>query len=223
MMNIAEEAYIELFKKEPDRAVIIEYSGRYKEYNARITMTRKEIKIAMSKTWRGVSKDIQKGLMQELMVRIFNNKMQTINMDLYTNFIKSLPKYTTKTQTHPILEQSFARVNEQMFSGKIEQPNLKMGKGVNQLGKYEYATDTVTISKILLGEERLLDYVMYHELLHKKHQFKANAGRHRHHTKAFLREEKKFPESEKLEDELGKLIKKNKKLTTSKWYKPISL
>ncbi|MBW3018717.1 hypothetical protein KY329_00845 [Candidatus Woesearchaeota archaeon] len=219
-MNVAEEAYAELFGK--NKEVILEYSGRYKEYNARITMTANKIKISMSKAWRGISRDIQKGLVQELMVRLFDKKINTIHMDLYSNFIKSLPKYTTKTKTHPVLEQSFIRVNSAFFGDKIEQPNLKIGNGVNQLGKYEYATDTVTISRLLLEKPELLDYVMYHELLHKKHKFKAVAGRHSHHTAAFRRDEKSYPGSEQLEKELEKHIKNHKKLTTSRWYKPIS-
>jgi len=220
-MSIAEEAYIELFNKQPEREIIVEYSGRYKEYNAKITMTRNQIKLGMSKVWRGISRDIQKGLIQELLVRLFEKKINTIHMDLYSNFIKSLPKYTTKTKTHPILEDSFNRVNSRFFNEKIEQPNLKIGKGINQLGKYEYATDTVTISRILLDEQELLDYVMYHELLHKKHKFKAVAGRHRHHTGAFRRDERAYPNSERLEAELERHIRKHKKVTTAWWRKPI--
>ena len=225
-MNIIEESYKELFGKEPTKNLSIKYSGRYKAYNARIVMDKNDITVHASKTWRGISKDIQKGLIQELMVKLFNFKKHTINMDLYSNFIKSLPRYTVKTQTDAILEESFNRVNEKQFGGRIEQPNLIWGKGISQLGKYEYATDTVSISRILAERADLLDYVMYHELLHKVHKFKAYAGRHRHHTTKFKKDEEAYPNQQFLEKELGKQISRSKSPLLSsinrKLYKALS-
>ena len=92
----------------------------------------------------------------------------------------------------------------------MDEPNLKIGKGINRLGTYEYATDTITISEILILHTMLLDYVLYHEMLHKKHQYSSKKGRHRHHSKEFLEEEKKFPNAQELEEELKKLIAKKK-------------
>lgn len=215
-MNLIEQAYNELY---PDNSkkLILKYSGRFKGYNANIRMTRDEIVVNASKQWRGVSPDIQKGLLQELLVRLFKTKRQTINMDLYHHFIKSLSSVALKTHTHPVLEQSFGRVNERFFNGMMEEPNLRIGGGVNRLGTYEYATNTVTISKILLENEELMDYVMYHELLHKKHQYKAKSGRQMHHSRQFKQDEKRFPNAEELELGLNRLVRKNKRKFSWFW------
>jgi len=210
-MNILEQAYRELY---PDnlnlRQMFLKYSGRFKGYNANIRMNSGSITVNLGKNWRGVSPDIQKGLLQELLVRLFKTKKQTISMELYHNFIKSLSNVAPKTHSHPVLEQSFRRVNNAFFNGMMEQPNLKIGNGVNRLGTYEYATDTVTISRILLENASLMDYVMYHELLHKKHQYSAKRGRQLHHSTRFKRDEEKFPDSRNLEVELNRLVRKNK-------------
>jgi hypothetical protein len=211
-MSIIEQAYKELYpNSNQTRNFILKYSGKFKGYNANIRMNFSSITINASKQWRTVSPDIQKGLFQELLVRLFKTKKQTINMDLYHNFIKSLSNVAPKTHTHPILEKSFQRVNEMFFNGMMTQPNLKIGNGVNRLGTYEYATDTITISNILLENEELMDYVIYHEMLHKKHQYTAKKGRSLHHSHAFIEEERKFPNSKHLEVELHKLVRKNKK------------
>jgi len=215
-MRLLEESYEELFPR-TTRNLVLKYSGRFKGYNANIRMTRNEIVVNASKKWRGVSKDIQKGLFQELLVRVLKEKKQTINMELYHNFIKCLPKVVPKTKTHPLLERSFRRVNEEFLGGLMEQPNLVIGNGVNRLGTYEYATDTITISKILLDDQELMDYVMYHEMLHKKHQYKSKEGRQVHHSRAFKREEKRFPNAELLEKGLGKLVKNNKRKFSFSW------
>ena len=76
------------------------------------------------------------------------------------------------------------RVNEKYFYGMILVPNLKWGnKSLSQLGTYDYGTDTITVSRILEKESILLDYVMYHEILHKKIKFKEKNGRSIHHSK----------------------------------------
>jgi len=208
-MNILKEAYEEVFG-EPKKELILEYSGKFKGYNANIRMNITSIKINASKEWKNVSPEIQKGLLQELLIRIKKpkNKRQTLNMDLYHHFIKTLSQIAPKTQTHPILEQSFKRVNEQFFNGLIPQPNLKLGKGTRRLGTYEYATDTITITEKLLEKPHLMDYVMYHEILHKKHQYTSKAGHSRYHTHAFRKEEKKYPNAEQLEKELTQIPKR---------------
>lgn len=210
-MSALEEAYHDLFPEKKVPACFLEYSGRLKPYNGRIQIRGSSMKIVMSKTWRGVSPEIQKGLFQELMVRVFKARKQTINMELYHNFIRNLSRVAVKKKTHPILEESFSRVNSLLFSGIMEQPNLKVGKGINRLGTYEYATDTITISQILLDNPELMDYVMYHELLHKKHQYKNHIGRCTHHSREFLQDEIKFPNAEFLERELERLVMRERK------------
>jgi len=209
-MNLLEHAFQDLYGKDPNKPLFLKYSGRFREYGGNIRMTGNEITAQLSKTWRGVSPEIQQGLLQELLVKLFKTKKQTIRMDLYHNFIRSLPNVMPKTESDPLLETSFERVNGLMFNGLMEQPNLKFGKGINRLGTYEYATDTVALSKNLLENMQLLDYVMYHELLHKKHQYTAKAGRQAHHSRAFKEDERKFPNAEILEKELEKLVRRKK-------------
>lgn len=213
-MNLLHKAYVELFPDRPASYVFnVSYSGRFRGYNANIRKSWSTITVNLSKEWKGVSPDIQLGLLQELLVRLTKSKTQTINMDLYHNFMRSLPSVAPKTETHPILEESFDRVNSTFFNSMMERPNLRISAGLNRVGTYEYGTDTVSISNILLEDPLLMDYVMYHELLHKKHQYKANHGRSRHHSAAFRTDEKKFPNAELLERRLAMHARKHK----SRW------
>ncbi|MBW3016636.1 hypothetical protein KY309_03440 [Candidatus Woesearchaeota archaeon] len=217
-MNLLEQAYLELFpEKRERRTFLLRYSGHFRGYNASVRMTRDSIVVSASKKWKDVSSDIQKGLYQELLVRLFKTKKHSVNIDLYHNFIKSLSFVAPKTLSHPVLEESFNRVNAHFFNSLLEQPNLRVGKGVSRLGTYEYSTDTVTISAILLENVSLLDYVMYHELLHKKHQYKNKPGRQTHHGKSFREHEKKFPGAERLELELNNLVRKHKRRRSWFW------
>src|SRR3989344_181319 len=139
-------------------------------------------------------------------VKVRKDKRNTASMDLYNTFLKNIHMVIPKTENDSVLEDSFNRVNEKYFFGMLEKPNLAWGNNsFRKLGSYEYGTDTITISRILEPETELLDYVMHHEMLHKKLQYKSKNGRSVHHSPEFKRFEKKFENSALLEKKLQKL------------------
>ena len=75
-----------------------------------------------------------------------------------------------KTNIDFDLKRSFDRINNQYFYDQIEIPNLCWGHfSKRKFATYDYQTDTIKFSKILQNQNiELIDYVMYHELLHKK-------------------------------------------------------
>lgn len=213
-MNLAEKAFKMLY---PDRDfnydVSLRYSGRFKPYNANAGICRNKLAFNLSKKWKGVSDDIIIGLIQNLFLRLFKDNKKTVNIDLYNIFIKKLHLAIPKTRTDPILEESFNRVNGRYFYSIIEQPNLKWGlNALRTLGSYEYQTDTITVSSIFRNAPLvLLDYIMHHEMLHKKHKFNIKGRRSYHHTSVFKKDEKSFEEQEMIEKELKKFCRKYKR------------
>jgi len=207
-----EAAFRAIFpRKEFDYLPEINYSGRFKGYNANARLQDKKLIFNMSKSWRTVDNAIKIGLIQELIVRLFKKKVHTFNMDLYNIFLHKVHIGIPKTNIEPMLLQSFVRINAQFFYNTMELPNLIWGRdSINKLGSYDYGTDTVSMSKILKDDLELLDYVMHHELLHKKHKFKSKYGRTHAHTKAFRDDEKKYPNQPILENRLGRLARQKK-------------
>lgn len=131
-------------------------------------------------------------------------------MELYNIFLKKVHVAVPKTKKDSVLEASFLRVNERFFFGVIDIPNLEWGKGIGRLGSYDFGTDTVSISCVLREDLDLLDYVMYHELLHKKLKFESKNGKTRSHTRLFREKEKLFPDHAILEKRLSRVCRKNK-------------
>jgi predicted metal-dependent hydrolase len=190
----------------------LRYSKAFKGYNANIKLYNNILEARLSKKWYTISREIQLGLIQSLLIRLFKEKKNTTNIDLYNNFIKNVHIAIPKTNSHPLLEESFNRVNEKYFLDLIEQTNLEFNNSVNKLGSYEYGLDTITISKYLKEmPQEMLDYVMYHEMLHKKHKFKNIGIKTNHHTKEFKEEERKFENSHQIEKQLRYLVTKTKK------------
>jgi len=166
----------------------IKYSGQFKGFNANVLKKNNFLQFKLSKNWRGVNRDIKIGLIQELLLKILKEKSKkTLSQDLYNIFLKEVHIAIPKTKSHPVLKQSFSKINGTYFDNLLELPNLVWIDSVNKLGSYEYGTDTISMSRILEPHEHLLDYVMHHELLHKKHKFKQSktGNRNLHHTREF--------------------------------------
>ncbi|MEM4260331.1 MAG: hypothetical protein QXG00_03775 [Candidatus Woesearchaeota archaeon] len=208
-MNIAERALAELFpEKKEERTIIVKYSRAFSDYNANVKFSTSTIQFRLSYKWKEVSDEIKVGLIQMFLLKIYNEKKNTINIELYEKFIKHMSTYAVKNQSDPILEESFKRVNEKYFNGFIEQPNLKWSnQNFRKLGSYEYVTDTITISNIFEKEKELLDYIMYHECLHKKLKYYSKNGRSFHHTTLFREMEKKF-DNPQIEKKLNEFLRK---------------
>ena len=213
-MKLAEQAFNELFpeKNLEEYQFEIKYTGRFKPYNANVRCRRNSLQFNLSKKWRTISKDIQIGLIQGLMLRVFKEKNNTINMDLYNYFMKNLHISVQKTNTDPTLEKSFDRTNEKYFFGLLEKQNLAWHNSIRRLGSYEYGSDTISISRVLLEDSGLMDYVVYHEMLHKKFKFNSSNGRTCHHTREFKEMERKFENSMEMEQRIKGIGRKRNRL-----------
>ena len=213
MSSLIEEAFNQLYpEKELKYSVSLKYSRKFKPYNANVKRYENNLIFNLSRDWKKISKEIQIGLIQELMIKILKDKNKTINMELYNLFMKNVHLAVPKTKTDAILEESFNKVNEAYFNGMLDKPNLQWGNdSTSKLGSYEYGSDTITISSIFRNaNQQLLDYVMYHEMLHKKFKFQNNNGRNIHHSSEFKKMEAKFENRDLIEREISKLAKKHR-------------
>lgn len=110
------------------------------------------------------------------------------------------------------LNKSFGRVNREYFKSTLGKPKLtwSLRRARRTLGRYDPEGDVVFISRILDSPEipeELLDFIMYHELLHKKHGIKKKGGRARVHTPQFRKDERKFRNYQKMKALMEKLAK----------------
>jgi hypothetical protein len=197
-----------------NRMIVLTYSGHFNNYNANVRYTKARIEFNLSNLWKNIDEDIQKGMIESLIIKMFKiRNIKTDNMKMYESFMKGLSKYAKKHRYDPELSKSFDRVNEKFFEGGMEKSNLVFAnESFRKLGSYEYGTDTIYISTIFkdlpIEEQKHLDYVIYHKLLHKKHTFNVKNGRHQAHTTAFRNYEKKFGSN--AEQELNAWLRKKR-------------
>jgi hypothetical protein len=96
------------------------------------------------------------------------------------------------------LAESFDRVNREYFAGTMGRPHLSWSRALTRrkFGHYDHVRDWVMISSTLDQPQvpaLVVDFLMYHELLHKKHGIRwSTGGRGYAHTAIFYADERKF-------------------------------
>lgn len=207
-MDIVQKALQEL-GVEREFITSIKYSDHFKAYGANIRLYNNNIILKLSRSWKPISEEIRIGLAQELLVSLLKVKKHTMNMDIYNNFIKHLHIAIPKEKPDQMLLDSFNRVNERYFNGMMDIPNIVWGDyTTRKLGSYDYRNDTIVMSKVVEKNQQFLDFVMHHELLHKKHKFTSKKGRSLYHSTAFRKEEQQFDGYEEVEQELKKHLRR---------------
>jgi hypothetical protein len=95
------------------------------------------------------------------------------------------------------LDAIFARLNRRYFNRTLVKPTLSWSqrKTKSILGHHDYTHDTIVISRSLDSPTvppYVIEYVLFHEMLHLKHRPRVVNGRRLYHTAAFRADEHRF-------------------------------
>lgn len=114
------------------------------------------------------------------------------------------------------LDAVFDRVNERFFGSAMERPQIAWSRRPTRrvFGHYQFGRDRLTLSLSLDSDavpEFVVDFIMFHELLHKKHGLTRISERLYAHTAAFRAEEKGFPQYPEAQRELARLARRTRR------------
>lgn len=110
------------------------------------------------------------------------------------------------------LVEVFDRVNAAYFAGAMPRPRLSWSRTMTRrkFGHYDHVRDWVMVSSTLDQPHVppfVVDFLMFHELLHKKHGVRWVNGRGMAHTAAFYADEKRFDRHAEAEAWLSRLAR----------------
>ena len=108
------------------------------------------------------------------------------------------------------LEAVFRKVNKVYFGAELNMPKLAWSKipTRRKFGHYQPNSDTLIVSQTLDNAAvpvYVVEFIMYHELLHKKLGTRVINGRHYAHTPEFKETERRFAAYDAAQDFLKKL------------------
>lgn len=219
-MDLIQEAFQRLFPERSfDFQAVLKYNKKLGDFNANIRLRENLLRVNLNHKWKEIEPEIKIGLIQTLLLKMLGKKYgerqrgRTFNIELYNNFVKKIPSFTPKTKTEPSLEEAFQRVNQNYFSGRLEKPNLSWGAAsFRKLACYNFHNDTVVVSSVFKeAREEVLDYLLYHELLHKKEKFDYKNNRNYFHTPKFKKAERLFFNKKQIEKQINQTVRQYKR------------
>ncbi len=136
---------------------------------------------------------VSTGSMQQVMAATTGEAYQSIQAELEA--LSGVEAHAAGV--HRDLATSFDRVNARYFGGDLDRPRLTWSRSFTgrKFGHYDSIRDAVMITCSLdraQVPEQALDFVVYHELLHKKLGESWRNGRATAHTPEFRRQERLF-------------------------------
>ena len=111
---------------------------------------------------------------------------------------------------HHDLAASFDRVNAAYFHGSMSRPHLVWSRtfAARKFGHYDHARDTVMVNMVLDRKtlpECTVDFIVYHELLHKQLGIIWQSNRMGVHTPEFRERERQFKQYDQAKAIIRKL------------------
>lgn len=202
--------------------------------NHTIRVRNGKVFVRIAEVCREMPPDAHKGLAFILVAKLLRKKVPAQARAIYSNFIKTQEIQakavenkrergrkiitTSKGEAYD-LDVIFERVNLLYFQNSIPKPVLTWSsrKTFRILGHHDSTHETIVISRSLDSKKvphYVVEYVVFHEMLHIHHPTTHRNGRRYNHTPAFRRDERKFAfydEAEKWIESNVKNLKRNAK------------
>jgi len=169
--------------------------------------------VRLSDTLEGAPETVLRALAHILLAKLYRKPIAASANKEYNRYVRSEPVSKraetvrrargTKRGLGPAgkvydLEEIFEQLNREYFHGLMARPALTWSehKARRLLGHYDAAHNTIMVSSILDAAKvprYVVEYLVYHEMLHLVHPVKMRAGRRCVHPKAFQLDEARFP------------------------------
>jgi hypothetical protein len=151
----------------------------------------------------------QKNTTASEIIRKFSLSEECSDVLLELDLIAQIATETAQGNTYN-LDHLFSIINHQYFAGNMSKPRLMWSSILShrKLAHYERTRDRIVISKILDHDripQYLVEFILYHELLHKHHGIQWLNGKCMVHTPEFKRSERKFSQFQAAEAFLKKM------------------
>ena len=184
----------------------------YININHTIRVRNGRVKVRIWEEFKIAPTEIHRALADILVAKLLRKPAPAVQRRTYTKYINSTEiqeiarankkRKGRKLITSPIgsvynLETIFDKLNLIYFSGELSKPTLSWSnrKTFRRLGHFDSTHEVIVISKSLDRRsvpKFVVEYVVYHEMLHIYHPTIYKNGRKYNHTPAFKKDEKKF-------------------------------
>ena len=214
--QVFEDAYRELRPRAPMPETRIEFFS-FANVNNTIRLREGKLLVRLSDLLEGAPKSVLRAIAHILLAKMYRRPVDRDQAARYRRYVSSHHmsrkahlvrqmrgrKLIVSAQGHTYdLEAIFDELNARFFHGLLARPQMTWSSehARNRLGHYDPAHNAIVVSRVF-DQTRVpryvVEYIVYHEMLHLKHPVKLRGSRRCVHSAEFQSEEKHF---ERFED-----------------------
>jgi hypothetical protein len=224
LSSLFESAYRELRPRAPLPQFEIRFFP-FSNLNNTIRLREGRVLVRLSDLLEGAPEPVLHAILHILVAKLYRKQIDETHAARYRRFAGS-PSISSKMHlirqmrgrkritgpdgVHYHLEQVFEDLNQRFFHGLMGRPQMTWSNHHSRqsLGHYDPAHNTIVVSRVFDQPHvplYVLEYLVYHEMLHLRHPVKMRGSRRCVHSRAFQQEEKLFPQLEEAKKFLKKL------------------
>ena len=216
MTHPSEQIFAEVFRAIRPRTPLPEFEVRFRAYadvNHVIRVREGRVEVGLSDLLEAAPPTVLEALAFILLSKLYRKPVPKRYQTRYRLFLN---RRHIRDRAHAIrrvrgrkwigdpagahfhLEEIFDELNQKYFNGLLGRPQLSWSRTASRtlLGHWDAAHNAIIVSKIFdrAGTPRhLVEYILYHEMLHLKHPVEHRRARRCVHSATFREEEKRFP------------------------------
>ena len=219
LFESVEDVYRSVFRELKPRTRLPDFQVRFLPYanadsHIQIDEERRHVNVKISDQLEGAPAPVQEALAHILLrklyrkpiprkyshrYRLYLNRADVRRKSLLIRQIRGRKRILTSQGRAYDLDEIFDDLNRRFFNGLLAKPQLSWSprKSRHMLGHFDPAHNAIIISRLFDHPKTprlLVEYILYHEMLHLKFPVEYNRSRRRVHTKEFRESERKFPQ-----------------------------
>jgi hypothetical protein len=228
MSHKGNEIFSRVFRSVRPRTPLPEFEVRFRPYadvNHVIRIQDGKVRVGLSDLLEGAPPTVLESVAFILISKLYRKPVPRRYETRYRQFLN---RRYVREQVHAIrrvrgrkwigtpqgqhfdLRTVFEDLNQRFFHGLMQQPSLTWSRTAsrNILGHFDDAHNAIVISKIFDGPttpQFVVEYILYHEMLHLKYPVRHGRARRCVHSAPFREEEKHFPHFQEAKVWLEKL------------------
>lgn len=230
-----EEAFERLSRHREVPDVEISYYP-YVGLNQTIRVREGRVFVRIADMCRDMPPNIHRALAYILVSKLLRKRVPAEADRVYSEYVESAEmrdRSTTRKRSHGRkivsthrgevydLDEVFENLNFWYFGGRLPKPVLTWSarKTYRILAHHDSTHETIVVSRSLDSHDVprfVVEYIVFHEMLHIHHPTVHHNGRRYNHTPAFRRDERRFPHFREAEDWIERSVRKLKRRARQK-------
>jgi len=228
-MSKAEEILASVFKRLHPRTRLEEVKVEFRPFanvNSNIRLSEGRLHARFSDMLEGAPGSVIEALAFILISKLYR---QPVPAQYRRRYLRFLNQRDLRRQLHVVrqvrgrkqvltpkgecydLEEIFRQLNARYFHGLLGMPVLGWSRACSRvkLGHFDPSHNTIVISRLFDSARvppKVIEYLLYHEMLHLKHPVQHGAARRRVHPADFQEDERRFEHYEEARRALSRLL-----------------